>query len=201
MSLEPNRRDVERHIELLTGPWTAVGLSATMELRCLKDNGPSQVIQFEPPDTDQTDDAITRITRLNEQGWNAYVCVNPISPNHTGYANDNAIIGTFFQFADADTEDAAKSIRSFGTQPDFYVITGKTPHERLHAYWQVAGIGNINEWQKAQSLVIERFKSDKAINNPSRIMRLAGTVSWPNTKKKEKGYVPELTKLEEAIAW
>ena len=96
MSLEPNRRDVERHIELLSAPWNAIGLSATMELRCLKENGPSQVIQFEPPDTDQTDDAITRIMNLNEQGWNAYVCVNPIHPTHTGYANDDVIVGAFF---------------------------------------------------------------------------------------------------------
>ena len=57
-----------------------------------------------------------------------------------------------FQFADADTEDAAKSIRSFSTQPDFYVITGKTPFERLHAYWQVAGISDIDEWKGAQLL-------------------------------------------------
>jgi len=201
MSLEPNRREVERHIELLTAPWNETGLRATMELRCLKQNGPTQVTKFDPSDADSTDHAISWVMSFNEQGWNAYVCVNPINPSHTGYANDDEIIGAFFQFADADTEDAAKSIRSFGTQPDFYVITGKTPFERLHAYWQVAGINNIDEWREAQFLLIERFKSDQAINNPSRIMRLAGTVSWPNTKKKEKGYIPELTTLEEGNAW
>ena len=201
MLLEPNRRDVERHIELLTAPWNEMGLSATMELRCLKENGPTQFTKFDPSDTDDVDDAITRVMSLNEQGWNGYVCVNPINPTHSGCANDDVIVGAFFQFADADTEDAAKSIRLFSTQPDFYVITGKTPSERFHAYWQVAGISNIDEWQEAQFLLIECFKSDKAINNPSRIMRLAGTVSWPNTKKKEKGYIPELTTFEEVKAW
>ena len=201
MTLEPNRRDIERHIALLTAPWNEAGLSAKMELRCLKENGSPQVLQFEPSDTDQTDDAITRVMRLNEQGWNAYVCVNPINSSHSGYANDDVITGTFFQFADADTEDAAKSIRLFGTQPDFYVITGKTPSERLHAYWQVAGISNIDEWKEAQFLMIDCFKSDKAIHNPSRIMRLAGTVSWPKKQKKEHGYIPELTSLEEVKSW
>lgn len=201
MSLEPNRRDVERHIELLTAPWNEMGLSATMELRFLKENGPTGFTKFDPFDSDFIDEAITQAISLNEQCWNVYVCVNPINSTHAGYANDEVIVGAFFQFADADTEDAAKSIRLFGIKPDFYVITGKTPFERLHAYWQVAGISKIDEWREAQFLLIERFKSDQAINNPSRIMRLAGTVSWPNTKKKEKGYIPELTTLEESNTW
>jgi len=71
----------------------------------------------------------------------------------------------------------------------------------LHAYWQVTGVSNIDEWKEAQSLLIERFKSDKAINNPSRIMRLAGALSWPKKQKKERGYISELTTIEEVNTW
>jgi len=39
MSLEPNRRDIERHIGLLTAPWIKAGLNALMEIRCLNENG------------------------------------------------------------------------------------------------------------------------------------------------------------------
>ena len=143
------------------------------------------------------DDAITQAINLNEQGWNIYACVNPVDPSQSSFADDDAIVGACFQFADADTDEAAKAIRAFEVQPDFYVVTGTTPFERLHAYWQVENIENLENWAQGQELLIERFAADPAIKNPSRIMRLAGTVSWPNQRKQQKEYIPELTKLEE----
>ena len=201
MSLEPNRRDIERHIGLLTAPWVKLGLNALMEIRCLNENGTSRHQKFDPTDEGFMDDAITQSINLNDQGWNIYVCVNPIEQQHKGYADDNAILGAFFQFADADTDEAAKAIRAFEVQPDFWVITGTAPFERLHAYWQVESIENLENWAQGQELLIERFATDPAIKNPSRIMRLAGTISWPKQQKQEKGYIPELTKLDEVEIW
>jgi len=201
MSLEPNRRDIERHIGLLTDPWIKAGLNALMEIRCLNENGAKRHRKFDPSDDGFLDDAVTQAINLNEQGWNIYVCVNPVDPSHESYANDDAIIGAFFQFADADTDEAAKAIRTFEVQPDFYVITGTTPFERLHSYWQVESIENLENWAQGQELLIERFATDPAIKNPSRIMRLAGTISWPKQQKQEKGYIPELTKLDEVEIW
>ncbi len=40
---------------------------------------------------------------------------------------------------------------------------------------------------------IRHFKSDPAAKDPSRAMRLPGTINWPTEKKKERGYIPELT--------
>ena len=37
MTLEPNREDIDRHIELLTQPWIDTGLVANSEIRCLKE--------------------------------------------------------------------------------------------------------------------------------------------------------------------
>lgn len=201
MSLEPNRRDIERHIGLLTEPWVQLGLNALMEIRCLNENGASRHLKFDPTDEGSMDDAITQAINLNDQGWNIYVCVNPIEQRHKGYADDDAIVGAFFQFADADTEEAAKAIRSFEAQPDFYVVTGTTPFERIHAYWQVECIEGMEKWKHGQKLLIAKFASDKNINNPSRIMRLAGSVSWPKQQKQQKKHIPELTKLEEVLIW
>lgn len=201
MTLEPNRKEIERHIELLTQPWKDANLSANSEIRCLNQESGTRSILFNPADDDEIDVTVTNLIRLNEDGWNCYICVNPIDPDHIGYAADTKIIDAYYQFADADTEASAKSIRAFATQPNFYVITGKTPFERLHAYWMVDGIEGVDEWQLAQNLLIQRFDSDKNIKNPSRIMRLAGTVSWPNAQKVKRGYIPELTALQEIEAW
>lgn len=201
MTLEPNRVDIERHIELLTQPWRDADLVANAEIRCLKENGGSKSYLFNPSDGDETDEAVSKMIRLNEARWNGYICVNPVDPKHVGCAADNNIVDAYYQFADADTEASAKSIRAFTTQPNFYVITGKTPFERLHAYWMVDDIEGLDEWKLAQNLLIQRFDSDKNIKNPSRIMRLAGTVSWPNAQKLKRGYIPELTALQEIEAW
>ena len=48
-----------------------------------------------------------------------------------------------------------------------------------------------------QKHLIAKFDSDEAICNPSRIMRLAGTVAYPSVDKKQRGYVPEITLLKE----
>jgi len=68
MSLEPNRKDIERHIELLTQPWKDANLSANAEIRCLKENGGSKSFLFNPSDSDKTDDAVSNLIRLNEVG-------------------------------------------------------------------------------------------------------------------------------------
>ena len=197
MILEYNRSAVERHIDLLTQPWIEDGLSALLELRCLKVGGGSKSIYVDPTDDDLLDDAITKVCDLNQAGWNGYVCVNPMDNTNVGPANDEAIVGAYFVFADADDGEASKRLLASSLQPDFYVQTGSTPTQRLHAYWRVDYILDLDNWKVMQEHLVANFGSDPAICNPSRIMRLAGTVAYPSETKRTRGYIPELTLLKE----
>ena len=197
MTLEHNRSAIERHIELLTQPWIEDGLSALLELRCLKVGGGSKSIYVDPTDDDLLDDAITKVCDLNQAGWNGYVCVNPMDNTNVGPANDEAIVGAYFVFADADDGEASKRLLASSLQPDFYVQTGSTPTQRLHAYWRVDYILDLDNWKVMQEHLVANFGSDPAICNPSRIMRLAGTVAYPSETKRTRGYIPELTLLKE----
>ena len=197
MTLEHNRSAIERHIELLTQPWIEDGLSALLELRCLKVGGGSKSIYVDPTDDDLLDDAITKVCDLNQAGWNEYVCVNPMDNTNVGPANDEAIVGAYFVFADADDGEASKRLLASSLQPDFYVQTGSTPTQRLHAYWRVDYILDLDNWKVMQEHLVANFGSDPAICNPSRIMRLAGTVAYPSETKRTRGYIPELTLLKE----
>lgn len=199
MDLDPNRDVMERHIRLLTDPWREGGLSALMELRCLKPSNPASPLKFDPSDEDFLDDSLTKAVALNQSGWNIYVCVNPISSLHVGPANDDSIIAAYFAFADADDGQAAAKIQSADKQPDFYVQTGTNPTLRLHAYWRVEDVPDLETWKELQKKLISSFGSDPAIINPSRIMRLAGTVSYPSEGKRQRGYTPELTILKEMM--
>lgn len=58
-------------------------------------------------------------------------------------------------------------------------------------------IASLDEWLQMQAALIEQFKTDPAIKDASRIMRLARTISYPSTAKAKKGYETEVTVLEE----
>jgi RecA-family ATPase len=76
------------------------------------------------------------------------------------------------------------------------VKTGTTPYARGHAYWQLdEPCYNLQAWREVQKSIAASLQTDAAVVNPSRIMRVAGTVSWPNQKKQDKGYVPELVTM------
>ena len=195
---DANRGDMERHIHLLTQPWLEDGLKAVLEIRCLR-NGKCAHLPIDPTDDGFVDQAISQAVDLNLNGWNIYVCVNPISTTHVGMANDTAIVGAYFAFADADDDSGAKQLLGAAPKPDFLVETGRTPTQRVHAYWRVDGIPNLEDWKQLQKNLIHKFGTDPQIINPSRIMRLAGTISWPPEQKRKRGYIPELTKLTEVL--
>ena len=197
MSLEPNQNDVERHIELLTQPWKDANISANTEIRCLNGNGGSKSYLFNPADDDEIDDAVSKLIKLNEVGWNCYICVNPIDPDHHAPARDQDIVTAYYAFIDADDENAANNITQSPILPDFCVQTGTIPEKRMHAYWSVSDVPCLEEWSELQSRMISYFGSDPAIKNPSRIMRLAGTTSYPKEDKISRGYIPEITHLVE----
>ena len=46
-----------------------------------------------------------------------------------------------------------------------------------------------------QEAIASHFGSDRTVINPSRIMRVGGTVAYPATHKQERGYIKELTRI------
>jgi RecA-family ATPase len=138
---------------------------------------------------------------MNKAKANIYMCINPvdpISPIPAGKAaKDTDILAAFYCFADADTKGAMENIMSFaGPKFTMSVKTGTTPFSRGHAYWELEEpCKNMDAWRDVQKSIAASLQTDAAVINPSRIMRVAGTVSWPNQKKQDKGYVPELVTM------
>ena len=113
MIVEYNRSAIECHIKLLTRQWIEDGLSALLEIRCLQDKGRSKSLYVDPTDADFLDDAITKVCDLNQAGWNAYICVNPMDNTNVGPANDEAIVAAYFVFADADDGEGINQYKIF----------------------------------------------------------------------------------------
>ena len=100
-------------------------------------------------------------------------------------------------YVDADDEGAAENLIKEWKQPaDFIVVTGAVPHLRLHSYWELdQPTTDIEKWRQLQQFLIDAHSCDRAIKNPSRVMRLGGFLTYPSNKKQERGYVAELVKL------
>ena len=50
-------------------------------------------------------------------------------------------------------------------------------------------------WRETQGQIALNFQTDTVVKNPSRIMRVSGTVSYPNCKQRAQGYIDELIVL------
>ena len=193
----PQSKVIKDFISQITKNWNEVG-QPLLEIRSISASGSTNAARFR---LDQIDEAVEHAEAMNKSKANIYMCINPIDPIvpiPAGKApKDTDIMAAFYCFADADTKGAMENIMSFaGPKFTMSVKTGTTPFARGHAYWQLEEpVKNLEAWREVQKSIAASLQTDPAVINPSRIMRVAGTVSWPNKKKQDKGYIPELVTM------
>jgi hypothetical protein len=183
---------IRSDLEFMTARWPELGQPAVMEIRAFKENAQPQIAKFAP---DWMDEAVDWVESMNGLGFNIYAVRNPIRADLSGSAKDTDIIGAFFLWADCDDPAAAGNVYRFdGPKWSAAVTTGSVPSVRVHTYWSLeTPITDMAEWRAMQEQIAAHFGSDRAVVNPSRIMRVGGTVSYPAAHKLARGYVKELT--------
>jgi len=203
IQLVPQEDLVLDHLSHIVRRWSELGEDCLFELRFLTDDDPAIIkdISRFRSDRDGIQQACAHIAAMNPHHLNAYVVVNPIDATadiKAGKgAKDEHILASFFQWADSDDAQAASNIRAFvGPRPTFYVLTGSTPCQRPHVYWELEEpTRNLRAWTETQKAIAATLGTDPAVINPSRIMRVGGTINWPSPKKVAKGYTREVTTL------
>ena len=199
--LNSSPSQIKEFLQTITQDWHELDdLNPQIELRCINGSRKVQVSRFNA-NPEGINLAVAHAEVMNALGQNVYMCINPVRGDakiDAGKgAKDTDIAAAFFCFADADTDGAMQNILSFaGPKFTMSVKTGTTPFIRGHAYWQLEEpCHNMDAWRDVQKAIAASLGTDAAVINPSRIMRVAGTVSWPNQDKTAKGYVPELVTL------
>jgi hypothetical protein len=171
------------------------------EIRCLGENRSpvSQIFALNAV-SDATDLAV----RMNANKLNVYMTINPIDMDPVvksgKSAKDGDILRAHYSFADADDQAGLTGITKLSElcEPDIVMTTGTVPHERRHAYWGLSeACTDLELWRSTQLNIATLFATDSSVINPSRIMRVAGTVSYPNTDKQKRGYISELVTMKE----
>ena len=195
--MQYNEGDIQKHLKKLTSRWSELGEDAYFEIRCIKEQGMPAWKKFT---RDQMQAAIQFATKQNAEKYNVYVTVNPISKNSNGRASrDEDVLASFYCFCDCDTEESVMQYNKVSTgdvKGNFGVYTGQKP-KRGHIYYELdKPIKDMETWSTVQRGIAEKLHSDPVVNNPSRIMRLAGTVNYPNKKKELDGRVVELSEFK-----
>ena len=190
----PDLAAIRADLEYMTARWGELPERALFEIRAFKEGNQPQTFKYA---VDWMHDAVQCISDLNKRGYNIYAVRNPIRETASGSAKDTDILAAFFLWADCDDPAAAGNVIRFdGPKWNAAVTTGKTPSTRVHVYWELAEpCTDLDQWRAMQSTIASHFASDPSVINPSRIMRVGGTVSWPFAKKQERGYVNELTTI------
>ena len=193
---------IAQFITIITADWSNTPHQVGgFEIRCLGENRStvSQIFALNAV-SEATDLAV----RMNANKLNVYMTINPIDMGvvvkSDKSANDSDILRAHYSFADADDMQGITGLDELAglIEPDITITTGTIPHERRHAYWRLTEpCLDLPLWKERQKQIAVKFKTDKAVVNPSRIMRLAGTVSYPSSSKATKGYVPELVTMHE----
>ena len=190
---------IQRFITEITKDWhqftEQVGV---FELRCLAKNRTpiTQIFKL-----DAIVEAVDLAVRMNATKLNVYMTINPINPNSIRVgkgATDNDILRAHYSFADADDQQGLDGLIRLSTSqpPDINVITGTVPHERRHAYWRLAEpCHDLSLWESKQAQIAAHARTDSAVTNSSRIMRVPGTISYPEATKQSKGYVQEFVTM------
>ena len=119
-----------------------------------------------------TDALIKKLARLNEGG--AHVGIVPNVTDGRGRGGDN-VTAIRWLLADFDSGTTTlKQLMKLAMKPHIVV---RTSSGRRHVYYRVAGC-TPDQFKAVQKALAKQLGSDPAVCDPSRCMRLAGTVNW-----------------------
>ena len=193
---QANQSEVANFLRVITDGWEEIAdEQPQLELRCIGLGGQISVSRFAHHNIEE---AAQHAVAMNEHKRNVYACINPIKPDADRKgAKDDDILAAFYCFADADNSDSMRNVTAFaGPKFTMSVRTGTVPYLRGHAYWRLdEPVRNLQAWKAVQKAIAASLQTDETVVNPSRIMRVAGTISWPPERKRMKGYVPELVTM------
>lgn len=147
-------------------------------------------------------EAIDHAARVNAmQSCNVYVSAGLRRPgtNPKARASDGDVFALCAHWADFDAPyamaHAIEKTRQHGLTPNLITFTGNEPHRRGQMWWFLdEPTTDLKQHRLVQSALATALGGDVTVTNPSRVMRLIGSVAWPL----KQGRVLEMTGIDSA---
>ncbi len=147
--------------------------------------------------TDQLDELVAEAERLNATPMcNVYIGAALRQPGTPPFARaqDSDAFALTCAYVDLDNPGAAGAAKDiYGLdKPTMVIVTGRAPHTRAQMWWRLEEpLTDPNKWPALMRGFAAKLNGDSTVTNPSRVMRLAGTIAWPV----KPGRVVELTSI------
>ena len=197
----PNNADIAAHLHALFAPAFVKDFpDAWIEVAYGHAATGGAVNKAEPFSVFHLKEAADFAEEKNKGGFNIYVspAIRQGEKPKSGRAKDTAVVTSAYAWSEFDKPGDGARIDSILKEKNLrraiIIITGRTPHLRAHLYFKLAGSVTPDELRTANTALKTLLGSDD-VESPVHLMRLAGTVSYPTPKKRERGYVPELVTL------
>ncbi len=133
--------------------------------------------------------ARTWLEMVNRKGGNCYFSVNPLKSgilNRKAKKEHIASVTAFHVDVDDPSKQALQKLVDFHPKPSAVIFSGGG----YQAFWKLDG--QFDDLERAET--INKWLADQlggdACQNVDRIMRVPGTINWPNKKKRAQGRVP-----------
>lgn len=190
----PDERAMLAHLAWLCLP----AMSANSALRLEIAWGPSDVGPVSGRTFALTElrDAASFAAWINLRNCNVYVgvtlrCADAPAKGRT--RAEAAVLATSLA-VDIDADFAATADRiACLAKPQLMVLTGRQPALRGQLFIRVEPTTDLVNWEVLQERVVVQFGGDENALGRNRLMRLAGSVSYPSSRKLQRGYVTEAT--------
>lgn len=135
--------------------------------------------------TDELNELVEEAARLNSQPMcNVYIGAALRRPDAPPFARADdkdamALTAVYVDLDDPGAATAAKEI--YGkVKPTLVVVTGRAPHVRAQMWWKLdEPVTDPALWSSLLKGMAAAMRGDSTVYNPSRVMRLAGTIAWP----------------------
>ncbi len=200
MSESPDGVAIQAFLHTLFDPAHDIYPEGLLELRTLHEKYGVSCSYF-TTDEQGIHSAAQYAAGRNLDGYNVCVGVNPRrrDVDREGGGSNKDVPFAIWNFADLDDAAAVAQIeaRTAHAPATMRVTTGTVPHRRDHLYWRLdEPVGNLKAWEEQQRALVTLLDADKAVVDPARIMRVAGTVSYPSSKKISRGYIEERVSVD-----
>jgi hypothetical protein len=192
----PDRAAMLRHLEWLMGSVRQAHPDLRFEIAWGDpESGPNRAKTFR---LDQLNAAVGFAAWINAKGCNVYVGATlkrADTPAKGRTGGQHAALATNLPIdIDGSFVDGARKLAIIA-RPKLVVITGRAPEPRGQLWIMITPTEDIECWSEANRRSVHFSGGDRNALGTYRLMRLAGSISFPPPQKVARGYGVELTSM------
>jgi hypothetical protein len=191
------RTQRKRHLEWRVEPVANSSPDLRLEIAWSDlEAGPNRAKTFQ---LDDLDAAVEFAEWINGKGCNVYVGATlkgADTPAMGRTRTEHAAVATCLP-VDIDGEffDGARKLATIA-KPQLFVLTGNVPQPRGQLWIRINPTQDLTLWREVNHRSVQFSGGDRFALGTYRLMRLAGSVSYPPLKKQQRGYAVELTSAQ-----